>query len=55
IGGMTQAPATPKAAKATKVHQNFEGASVGQQVTGDVTAPFSINMGGAGRKKKRES
>lgn len=56
IGGLTQqAPAAPKAAKATKVHQSFEGANVGQQVTGDVTAPFSINMGGAGRKKKRES
>lgn len=56
IGGMTQAPAAPKPKKATTVHQNFEGANVGQHVTGDVTAPFSINMGGsAGRKKKRES
>ncbi|KWI64102.1 XRE family transcriptional regulator [Burkholderia stagnalis] len=55
IGGMTQVPAVPKAAKTTTVHQNFEGANVGQHVTGDVTAPFSINMGGAGRKKKRES
>ncbi|MDN7492508.1 helix-turn-helix domain-containing protein [Burkholderia sp. AU45274] len=56
IGGMTQQiPTTPQAAKTTTVHQNFEGANVGQHVTGDVTAPFSINMGGAGRKKKRES
>ncbi|WP_334070397.1 helix-turn-helix transcriptional regulator [Burkholderia cepacia] len=55
IGGMTQAPAAPKAAKTTTVHQNFEGANVGQQVTGDVTAPVSIKMGSGGRKKKRES
>ncbi|WP_175742680.1 helix-turn-helix domain-containing protein [Burkholderia ambifaria] len=55
IGGMTQAPAAPKATKATTVQQNFEGTNVGQHVTGDVTAPFSINMGSAGRKKKRES
>lgn len=55
IGGMTQAPAAPKATKATTIQQNFEGANVGQHVTGDVTAPFSINMGSAGRKKKRES
>ncbi len=52
IGGMTQASPAPKA---TTVHQNFEGANVGQHVTGDVTAPFSINVGGAGQKKKRES
>ncbi|WP_321944495.1 helix-turn-helix domain-containing protein [Burkholderia cenocepacia] len=55
IGGMTQAPIAPKTTKATTVHQNFEGANVGQHVTGNVTAPFSINMGGAVRKKKRES
>lgn len=56
IGGMTQpVTAVPSAKKATTVHQNFQGASVGQHVTGDVTGPFSINMSGAGRKKKRES
>nr|WP_157641624.1 helix-turn-helix transcriptional regulator [Burkholderia ubonensis] len=55
IGGMTQAAAAPKGTKTATVHQNFEGANVGQHVTGDVTAPFSINMGGAARKKKRES
>ncbi|KVK71717.1 helix-turn-helix domain-containing protein [Burkholderia sp. MSMB1498] len=56
IGGMTQqVPAAPKAAKTTTVHQNFEGAKIGNHVVGDVTAPFTINMGGAGRKKKRES
>ncbi|MCS6473386.1 helix-turn-helix domain-containing protein [Burkholderia thailandensis] len=55
IGGMTQASPAPDATKTTKVRQNFEGANVGQHVTGDVTAPFSINVGGAGRKKKRES
>lgn len=55
IGGMTQAaPATPKAVETT-VQQNFAGANVGQHVTGDLTAPFTINVGGAGRKKKRES
>ncbi|MGS0892746.1 helix-turn-helix domain-containing protein [Burkholderia stagnalis] len=53
IGGLTQQ--VPAATKATKIHQNFEGANVGQQVTGDVTAPVSINMSGTGRKKKRES
>ncbi|RQQ73117.1 XRE family transcriptional regulator [Burkholderia stagnalis] len=55
IGGMTQIPTAPKTTKTATVHQNFEGANVGQHVTGDVTAPFSINMGGAGRKRKRES
>ncbi|CAB5285382.1 XRE family transcriptional regulator [Burkholderia multivorans] len=57
IAGMTQQGATESAStKTAKVRQNFEGANIGQHVTGDVTAPFSINMGGsAGRKKKRES
>lgn len=56
ISGMTQQGATaPAPAKSSKVRQNFEGANIGQHVTGDVTAPFSINMGTAGRKKKRES
>ncbi|WP_193065579.1 helix-turn-helix domain-containing protein [Burkholderia pseudomallei] len=66
IGGMTQqVPAASKATKTKAVHQNFEGAKIGNQnfegakignhVVGDVTAPFTINMGGAGRKKKRES
>lgn len=56
IGGMTQgAPAAPKAKKTTKVHQNFEGANVGQHVTGDLTAPFTINVGKTERKKKREN
>ncbi len=56
IAGMTQqvAPA-PMAEKTTTVHQNFEGANVGQHVTGDLTAPFTINVGGARRKKKRET
>ncbi|ABX18537.1 transcriptional regulator, XRE family [Burkholderia multivorans ATCC 17616] len=54
IAGMTQQPTESAPAKVAKVRQNFEGASIGQQVTGDVTAPFSINMGSAGRKKKRE-
>ncbi|AJY30106.1 gp11 domain protein [Burkholderia thailandensis 34] len=56
IGGMTQqVPVAPKAAKTKAVHQNFEGAKIGNHVVGDVTAPFTINMGGARRKKKRES
>lgn len=56
IGGMTQgAPAAPKAKKTTTVHQNFEGANVGQHVTGDLTAPFTINVGKTERKKKREN
>ncbi|MBU9247002.1 helix-turn-helix domain-containing protein [Burkholderia multivorans] len=57
IAGMTQQGGTESApTKTAKVRQNFEGANIGQHVTGDVTAPFSINMGGsAGRKKKRES
>ncbi|MCR4465861.1 helix-turn-helix domain-containing protein [Burkholderia sp. SCN-KJ] len=56
IAGMTQqVPPAPKAGKTTTVHQNFEGANVGQHVTGDLTAPFTINVGGAGRKKKRDT
>lgn len=56
IGGMTQgAPAAPKTKKTTTVHQNFEGANVGQHVTGDLTAPFTINVGKTERKKKREN
>lgn len=56
IGGMTQhVPVAPEAAKTKAVHQNFEGAKIGNHVVGDVTAPFTINMGGARRKKKRES
>ncbi|HDR9506582.1 transcriptional regulator [Burkholderia cepacia] len=56
IGGMTQqVPAAPKATKTTTIHQNFEGAKVGQHVTGDQTGSFTINVGGTGRKKKRES
>lgn len=56
IGGMTQqVPAASKATKTKAVHQNFEGVKIGNHVVGDVTAPFTINMGGAGRKKKRES
>ncbi|WJF89460.1 helix-turn-helix transcriptional regulator [Paraburkholderia bonniea] len=39
-----------------KYHQDFSGANIGQQVSGDVTAPFSINMAATKRTgKKRES
>lgn len=36
----------------SKYQQDFSGANIGQQVSGDVTGPFSINMG-SGQKKKR--
>ncbi len=35
-----------------KYQQDFTGANIGQQVSGDVTGPFSINMG-SGQKKTR--
>ncbi|KWC65044.1 helix-turn-helix domain-containing protein [Burkholderia ubonensis] len=36
----------------SRYQQNFEGATIGQQVAGDVTTPFTINMGSARKKKK---
>ncbi|AXE93983.1 helix-turn-helix domain-containing protein [Paraburkholderia terricola] len=38
----------------TKYQQNFEGANIGQQVSGDVGAPFTINMGNARKKRGSE-
>lgn len=35
----------------TKYQQNFEGANIGQQVSGDVSAPFTINMGNTRKKR----
>ncbi len=56
IGGMAQQiSAMKKGNNPTKVQQNFEGANIGQQVSGDVTAPFSINMTSKRTAKKRES
>ena len=34
-----------------KYQQNFEGANIGQQVSGDVSAPFTINMGNTRKKR----
>ncbi|AOJ11687.1 helix-turn-helix domain-containing protein [Burkholderia mayonis] len=34
-----------------KYQQDFSGASIGQQVSGDVTGPFTINMPRARRKR----
>ncbi|MFP4894514.1 helix-turn-helix domain-containing protein [Paraburkholderia sp. EG304] len=37
-----------------KYQQDFKGANIGQQVSGDVTGSFSINMG-SGRKNRRNA
>ena len=37
-----------------KYQQNFEGANIGQQVSGDVTGPFTIDMGNTGEKRRGE-
>lgn len=37
-----------------KYQQNFEGANIGQQVSGDVGAPFTINMGNTRKKRGSE-
>lgn len=39
----------------SKYQQNFEGATIGQQVAVDVTTPFTINMGSARKKKKGDN
>ncbi|WP_232434725.1 helix-turn-helix domain-containing protein [Burkholderia ubonensis] len=42
IKGMTQQAVEGQAGK---YQQNFSGANIGQQVSGDVVAPFTINLG----------
>lgn len=37
-----------------KYQQNFKGANIGQQVSGDVTGPFTIDMGNTGKKRRGE-
>jgi transcriptional regulator with XRE-family HTH domain len=37
-----------------KYQQHFEGANIGQQVSGDVGAPFTINMGNTRKKRGSE-
>lgn len=37
-----------------KYQQNFEGANIGQQVSGDVAGPFTIDMGNTGKKRRGE-
>ncbi|WP_175752530.1 helix-turn-helix domain-containing protein [Burkholderia ambifaria] len=37
----------------SKYQQDFRGASIGQQVSGDVTGPFTIDMGSKRTGKKR--
>ncbi|MDR6469537.1 transcriptional regulator with XRE-family HTH domain [Paraburkholderia graminis] len=41
-------------ASPTKYQQNFQGANIGQQVSGDITGPFTIDMGNAGKKRRGE-
>lgn len=52
MGGMITQSASSNE-REHKVKQNFKGATVGQQIKGDITAPFSINMGSAKRHKKK--
>lgn len=37
-----------------KYQQNFEGANIGQQVSGDITGPFTIDMGNTRKKRRGE-
>ncbi|WP_310106309.1 helix-turn-helix transcriptional regulator [Paraburkholderia phenoliruptrix] len=37
-----------------KYQQSFKGANIGQQVSGDVTGPFTIDMGNTGKKRRGE-
>ncbi|GAB5098721.1 helix-turn-helix domain-containing protein [Caballeronia sp. HLA56] len=53
IGGMTQ-QVQPSEKKPRDIKQNFEGATIGQRVKGDITAPFTINMGMGKPKKKTD-
>ncbi|WP_028206599.1 XRE family transcriptional regulator [Paraburkholderia nodosa] len=39
----------------SKFQQDFRGANVGQQVSGDVTGAFTINMGSSKARKKQNS